>query len=328
MKYRLGEETMTYSGHLLHRVIADESSRYAIHGKPGGWVESEKNLAQEGLCWVASDAKVLGDATVKGDVLIADRAVVKDFAELAGSAIVKGSAMVSDHAAVSGSAIVTDMASVTDWAVVGDHSVLRGGAVRVSGCAYVSGHVILNGRVVVTDCAVVHGNAHLQDTASVIGSGVVGGNAVIGGKGLVSRSYGDYIAMSAFWLPDSPSVTWCEGSGWLSVERKDGVPEIPEAVNGLVQALKEVRHDGGREFSVELTARMMWFFGMSTDSVSGVVAITTEKGSRTVELNEYLDMMQACGTEKPVLCGLDLRSGYGHLQLGSLSTEVKYVRLR
>ena len=60
-KYRLTEETITINNVTLHRIeylraIGD----YVEAGDYGGFVESEKNLSQEGECLILHEAKVYG----------------------------------------------------------------------------------------------------------------------------------------------------------------------------------------------------------------------------------------------------------------------------
>ena len=81
-KYEFTDETKNYDGHLLHRI------RRLSDGKFGGWIESEKNLSQEGNCWVDGeaivfeDAKVSGNAQVYGKAEVSYDAKVKDIAYL------------------------------------------------------------------------------------------------------------------------------------------------------------------------------------------------------------------------------------------------------
>ena len=67
MKYKLTEETkkLDYSDVILHRIECVEAFGDVEVGEKGGWVESEKNLSQDGLCWVYDDAMVYGDALAK-----------------------------------------------------------------------------------------------------------------------------------------------------------------------------------------------------------------------------------------------------------------------
>lgn len=61
-KYRLTAETMRFDGVMLHRIKALKDFGNVEAGELGGWVESEKNLSQEGNCWIAINAKAYANA--------------------------------------------------------------------------------------------------------------------------------------------------------------------------------------------------------------------------------------------------------------------------
>jgi hypothetical protein len=90
MKYELTEETFDAYGATLHRV------RYVETGEPGGWIESEANLSQDG------DAKVYGNARVYGNAKVYGDAEVYGNARVYGNTKVYGNAEVYGNAAVSG----------------------------------------------------------------------------------------------------------------------------------------------------------------------------------------------------------------------------------
>ena len=58
---------MTWHGHTLHRIESLKDFTL-MHGKEihkgdlGGWVESENNLSQEGLCWIYDECKMYDNA--------------------------------------------------------------------------------------------------------------------------------------------------------------------------------------------------------------------------------------------------------------------------
>ena len=74
-KYKLTDETKDFLGITLHRIVCVTAFANVSAGDLGGWVESEKNLSQDG------DARVSGDAWVYGDALVektADYIVLKN----------------------------------------------------------------------------------------------------------------------------------------------------------------------------------------------------------------------------------------------------------
>ncbi len=69
-------------------------------GDIGGYVEREKNLSQDGDCWVCGDAQVYGNAWVYGDARVCGNA------QVCGDAWVYGDARVCGNAQVCGDAWV------------------------------------------------------------------------------------------------------------------------------------------------------------------------------------------------------------------------------
>ena len=63
-KYKLTEETKEWCGHTLHRIEALKDFGNVKAGDKGGFIESEKNLSQEGSAWVSDSACVTGSACV------------------------------------------------------------------------------------------------------------------------------------------------------------------------------------------------------------------------------------------------------------------------
>ena len=78
-KYEINEEG---------RVVALKSFGDVKEGDIGGFVDSEKNLSQEGNCWIFDNAIVSDDAKVSG------YAMVSGFATVSGNAVVSGDAIV------------------------------------------------------------------------------------------------------------------------------------------------------------------------------------------------------------------------------------------
>jgi hypothetical protein len=82
-------------------------------GLVGGWIESEKNLSQEGDSFVYDNAGVAGNARVWGNARVYGNAKVVGNAKVFGDARVFGNAKVYGNAAVSGSAWVFGDADVS-----------------------------------------------------------------------------------------------------------------------------------------------------------------------------------------------------------------------
>ena len=99
-KYELTSETKIVFGHILYRIKALSSFGCVSAGDLGGFLESEKNLSQNGDAWVYGNAEVYGDAWVYGN------------AEVYGDARVYGDAWVSGNAEVYGNAEVSEIGAI------------------------------------------------------------------------------------------------------------------------------------------------------------------------------------------------------------------------
>ena len=117
MKYRLTYMVLeTECGLVLHRIRAlrDIPEHGVTAGDLGGWIESERNLAQSGDAWVADDARVFGAAQVYGNARVYARAYVYGDAYVSGDAQVYGNAFVYGDVCVYGNARVYARAYVYD----------------------------------------------------------------------------------------------------------------------------------------------------------------------------------------------------------------------
>ena len=71
-KYELTSETKIVFGHILYRIKALSSFGCVSAGDLGGFLESEKNLSQNGNAWVSGNARVYGDARVYGNAEVSE----------------------------------------------------------------------------------------------------------------------------------------------------------------------------------------------------------------------------------------------------------------
>ena len=118
-KYTLvKEDTKIIYNTTLYRIKALKDFGNVKRGDLGGYIESEKNLSQEGDCWVFGDARVFenarvfGNAEVYGNAKVYGNATVCGYARVLGDARVYGNAEVSGDARVYGDARVSGNARV------------------------------------------------------------------------------------------------------------------------------------------------------------------------------------------------------------------------
>lgn len=177
---------MTITKGKKYELIADQSIRIADQelfriralvdigehvkaGDEGGYIESEKNLIQDGSAWIADDAMVYGDAKIMDDAMVFSGAVVS------GHAVVSGCAQVHDRASVYGHAVVTGHAHVVGDSQVYGRARVSGGAKVMSGAkvfddAEVFGNAVLSGETRVGDNAQVSGAGTLVTVSNIGGS--------------------------------------------------------------------------------------------------------------------------------------------------------------
>lgn len=166
-KYILTEETLEYDNRILHRIKAVKDFGKVKEGDLGGWIESKKNLAQSGDCWVGGEAKVFGNSKVRDNAWVGYHA------------------QVSKNAKVYGNAIVDCSALVTDNAIVGDNAWVGNNA-DVGGNAQVLNNAWVYGKAIVSDNARVFENGIVFENAKICGNCVVLGHAYIGGDAIVT----------------------------------------------------------------------------------------------------------------------------------------------
>ena len=137
-KYELTSETKVINGVELHRIKALNSFGNIKKGELGGWIESEKNLSQDGDSWVFDNATVCDNATVFDNATVCENATVFDNATVCENAIVGGNAKVGWNATVCENATVRGNATVCENTIVG-------GNVTVCENATVSGNATVGG---------------------------------------------------------------------------------------------------------------------------------------------------------------------------------------
>ena len=138
LKYAMETTTKTIGSVNLHRIRATRSiPKWNVKkGDIGGWIETEKNLSQDGDAWVSGDAWVFGNARVSGDAQVFGDARVSGDAQVFGDAWVSGDARVSGDAWVFGDARVSEPWSyieVTPGVEIWGPKRLQGGKAKAGG---------------------------------------------------------------------------------------------------------------------------------------------------------------------------------------------------
>lgn len=119
-KYRLLDETKTFEGRTLHRILALKDFRDVKDWDVGGWVESENNLSHNGTCWVDGDAIVMDNAVVMDDAVAMNLAIIRD-------SIVMDSATIQGESIITGKTIIKANALVHSTIVDGNTTIGKNG---------------------------------------------------------------------------------------------------------------------------------------------------------------------------------------------------------
>ena len=169
-KYSLTDETITLEdGTVLHRIKAEKDIPYdGIHlkvfyarkGDLGGWIESEKNLSQDGLCWVKNEGKVYGNAKV------CENTHISGDAKVYGNAIIGGFSSVSDNAKVYGNAEIYERGNIKGNAQIYGNAKINSGWVYDNAKVY--GNAQING---VKGWLEIYGNAKVFNKAKICSTG-------------------------------------------------------------------------------------------------------------------------------------------------------------
>jgi hypothetical protein len=93
-------EPVIIRGVKVYRVKATKDFNDVKMGDLGGYVQSEKNLSKEGLCWIYDDAMVLENARLRGNAKLKDKAIIE------GDSIIEDSSVLRDQSYASGSSRV------------------------------------------------------------------------------------------------------------------------------------------------------------------------------------------------------------------------------
>jgi len=156
--------------------------RIITKGTLGGKIDSSRNLAQSGKCWVFPGAEIKDGAYVSGNAIIESDSVISDSAKVYGNAIIRGG-KVSGETRVLGEAVVKNEAEVGDEAhVIGN--VILTNECKVFGKARVQGEAIIDGGIIKDDAVVmgkplifgtVEGKGRVSDCVYVDADSIVRG---------------------------------------------------------------------------------------------------------------------------------------------------------
>jgi len=175
MKYELTDEFKIVHKKKLYRIRALKSFQGWNNvkiGDLGGFVESEKNLSQDGGCWICEDAMVLGNAIVFDEACLYGRVLIEHYSQIFGDAKVYGDAYVGSHAKVYGfsevygNSFIYDNAKVYDKAQVFGNSFI-GCEAEICGSARIYGDAEIVGKAIIGEFSIIS-TGHISKYSSIV----------------------------------------------------------------------------------------------------------------------------------------------------------------
>ena len=128
-KYEILKNTkVRFFGREIYRIKALKDFGNVKKGDIGGYVESEKNLSQEGDCWIYDNVVACDNSIVRDNAVACDNSVVgghakvKDYATVSGNSIICGNSIVCDNAKIKDYAIVSGNSTFYNHVVVRSHA--------------------------------------------------------------------------------------------------------------------------------------------------------------------------------------------------------------
>lgn len=156
-KYKIRKDlSYTFDGRKLYRIEALKDFADVKKGSIGGFVENDKNLSQEGNCWIYLDGKVYDNAKVLGD------AVIDGFAQVCNNAMAFENAKVRGYSKIKDNARVFNNARIEGCSIVKDNAQVYGNSLLLEN-AQVCDNAQIRGTCLVRDNAIVCGDADIYE---------------------------------------------------------------------------------------------------------------------------------------------------------------------
>lgn len=179
-------------GTSLYRIKALKDFADVKKGDMGGFVESERNLSQDGDCWIYDTATVLDNAIVKDNAKIFNDVIIKDSACIYGEAKLYGNACVLHSGQIFGNAKVSDTSVIYDNAKVYGNAIITRSS-HICGNAKIYGHAMITNNACIEDNAQVYGHAKVNNSVRVMDYARVHGHASLSGTTIIQ----DNVSISA-----------------------------------------------------------------------------------------------------------------------------------
>ena len=175
----LENETLEHNGRILYRIKAVKDFDDVKADDKGGWIEKERNLSQEGNCWVYDDSKVFDNACIMEDAKVFNRTEIFDNARVYGKSELYEDVRIYDNAQVFDKALIT-------------------GNVEIYNNAWVFGLASIHDNSKVSDYAIICGKNNIYDNVHICGNVCIAENMSIKGDAVIKK-FSDYNIFRSDW---------------------------------------------------------------------------------------------------------------------------------
>ena len=154
----------------VYRIIAMKNFDNVMKGDLGGWIESEINLSQEGLCWVYDESVVYGKAKIEKNAKVIDDSTVCDYATVTENSTITRMSKISDTSIVSGNAQINNSSILGESEILGNAKVVNSFICGTTDCSihYSNQKLKIFGNATLKDVS-IHGAPHIFDNAYLEG---------------------------------------------------------------------------------------------------------------------------------------------------------------
>ena len=173
-KYELTDSYINFYGRKLYRIRALETFGDVKKGDIGGYVESGKNLSQEGECWIYDNAAAFDNARVFDNAKMRDNSKIFNNAEI------------FDHVQMFNNARIFNNAKAYDNSKIYDNARLHENA-RIFNNAKIHQNAIILGAARVCDNSEIFGNAVLKDNVNVYDNARIYKNVTLRGNAYIGE---------------------------------------------------------------------------------------------------------------------------------------------
>lgn len=163
----------------VYRIIALKTFTIADklikEGDKGGYIESEKNLSQEGNCWIAEGVQLYDNAKVSGDAYIEGRYDWEDIeiyenAEISGKAIIMGNGHIYGNTSITDNVRIKGELDLTENTIISGNVFITADNIEMANGVTVSGTTVCNcctinldGNVIIDGVVTIEGDITLKN---------------------------------------------------------------------------------------------------------------------------------------------------------------------